>query len=186
MAKPKKVYWDSCVWLRLINGEDGHELCHSVLSAAQRGDVEIWTSSLTLAEVYKFKCESTKSLAVEQDKIFEDYISSDFVVEVQVDHEIAVMSRRLCRHHRELKKPTDGIHLASAIVNNLDEFHSFDHSDLLVLNGNVSRADGLKLHICKPYLMHVETTGLPDNGIDPKQLTFTLMQDLPSAPPDAV
>lgn len=82
--------------------------------------------------------------------LFEKYIESDFVVEVQVDHAIATLSRRLCRQHAILKKPNDGIHLASALLNNLDEFHSFDHDDLIRLNGSVQRADGKTLLMCEP------------------------------------
>jgi predicted nucleic acid-binding protein len=176
LAKVKKVYWDSCVWLRLINQEQDHELCQSVLNAAMRGEVVIWTSSLTLAEVYKFKCDGPKSLAIEHDQLFEDYIASDFVIEVQVDHEIAVMSRRLCRSHAPLKKPNDGIHLASAVVNNIDEFHSFDQDDLLVLAGNVNRADGSILKMCKPYLMP-ETPLEPAAQADERQLSFNVFRE---------
>ena len=145
------MYWDSCVWLRLINDEEGADHCQAVLEAAQRGEVAIWTSSLTLAEVYKFKCEGPKALAESQDALFESYIASDFVVEVQVDHQIAVLARRLCRAHSALKKPPDGIHLASAVIYNLDEFHTFDQDDLLALEGTVMRADGSPLKICKPH-----------------------------------
>lgn len=150
MADTKRVYWDSCVWLRLINGEPGADRCQSVLNRAKAGEVSIWTSSLALAEVYKFKCDGPKALLPDQDAIFEQYIDSDFVVEVQVDHTIALMARRLCRAHPPLKKPNDGIHLASAVINNLDEFHSFDGDDLLVLAGKVMRQDGQPLLICEP------------------------------------
>lgn len=170
LAKVKTVYWDSCVWLRLINEEEDYESCQSVLNAAQRGEVQIWTSSLTLAEVYKFKCDVPKSLAVAQDEIFEAYIASDFVIEVQVDHEIAVMSRRLCRRHLPLKKPNDGIHLASAIVNNIDEFHTFDQDDLLILNGKVNRADGTELMMCKPYEINAQQDALKNLVVDSRQL----------------
>lgn len=81
--------------------------------------MSIWTSSLTLAEVYKFKCDGPKALAIDQDKIFEAYVSSDFVVEVQVDHATASLSRRLCRQHPPLKKPNDDIHLATAVMSNV-------------------------------------------------------------------
>lgn len=146
------MYWDSCVWLRLINEEPGADRCQAVLERAQRGELTIWTSSLTLAEVYKFKCDVPKSLAIEQDKIFEAYIASDFVVEVQVDHAIATLSRRLCRAHVPLKKPNDGIHLATAVLSNVDEFHTFDADDLLVLAGKVHRLDGSILEMCEPYI----------------------------------
>ncbi|MGJ7574549.1 type II toxin-antitoxin system VapC family toxin [Variovorax sp. RB2P76] len=146
----KTVYWDSCVWLRLINDKEEAELCQSTIDCAKRGEVQIWTSSLTLAEVYKFKCEGPKALAAEQDVLFEQYIESEWVVEVQVDHAIATLARRLCREHPPHKKPNDAIHLASAVLNNLDEFHTFDQDDLLVLAGRVLRQDGMLLSICKP------------------------------------
>ncbi len=150
MADPKSVYWDSCVWLRLINGEDGADRCQSVLDRAKAGELMIWTSSLTLAEVYKFKCDGPKALAADQDLLFEQYIESDFVVEVQVDHAIATLARRLCRQHPPLKKPNDGIHLASAVLNNVDHFHTFDADDLLALAGKVNRGDGKILVMCEP------------------------------------
>jgi predicted nucleic acid-binding protein len=152
LADKKTVYWDSCVWITLINDDPEADRCQAVLEAAQRGDLTIWTSSLTLAEVYKFKCDGPRELSEANDLLFEQYISSDFVVEVQVDHQIAVMSRRLCRKYPPLKKPNDGIHLASAIVNNVDEFHTFDKDDLLSLAGRINRADGKMLNICKPPL----------------------------------
>lgn len=150
MAEKKAVYWDSCVWITLINGGEGSARCQAILEAAQAGDLTIWSSSLVLAEVYKFKCDGPKELAEADDVLFESYMSSDFVIEVQVDHDVATQSRRLCRQYVPLKKPNDGIHLASAIINNLDEFHTFDHDDILVLDGRVRRADGKLLKICVP------------------------------------
>ncbi len=120
----------------------------------------IWTSSLTLAEVYKFKCEEPKALAEHHDDLFEAYMASDFVVEVQVDHAIATLSRRLCRAHPPLRKPNDGIHLASAVLSNIDEFHTFDHDDLLVLSGKVLRANGTVLTMMEPQIVPGGTTPL--------------------------
>jgi predicted nucleic acid-binding protein len=150
LADAKTVYWDSCVWLRLINDEDGADRCQAVLESAQRGELTIWTSSLTLAEVYKFKCAGPRALAEEQDAIFEQYMAAEFVIQVQVDHAVGTLSRRLCRAHAPLKKPNDGIHLASAVLNNVDEFHTFDRDDLLPLAGMVKRANGTTLDICEP------------------------------------
>jgi predicted nucleic acid-binding protein len=150
LAEKKAVYWDSCVWITLINGDPGADRCQSVLEAAQAGELTIWTSSLALAEVYKFKCDGPKELALADDALFEEYIASEFVIEVQVDHDIAVMSRRLCRKYAPLKKPNDGVHLASAIISNVDEFHTFDKEDLLVLAGKILRSDGQVLKICEP------------------------------------
>jgi hypothetical protein len=87
LADPRKIYWDSCVWLGLINEEeDKLAACKFVIEKAKAGEVEIWTSTYTLAEVHKRKCEGkTNTLAEAQDHIFEEYLDQDFVVLAQVD-----------------------------------------------------------------------------------------------------
>lgn len=148
----KNVYWDTCTWLTYINGDAGDDDCLYVIECARREEVKIWTSSLSLAEVYKVKCAAgQKALAEARDREFEEYILQGFVQEVQVDHEIAVMSRKLCRAYSPpLRKPTDGIHLASAVLWNVDELHTYDEENLLPLDGKVARQDGKMLRICKP------------------------------------
>jgi predicted nucleic acid-binding protein len=153
LADKKNVYWDSCVWLTLIKEELGYETCEYVIEEAKKGHIQIWTSSLTLAEVYKFKCDNvTKELEEAKDAAFEDYLLQDYVTEVQVDHDIGVKARRLCRQHAFLKKPTDGIHLASALRENLDEFHTTDREDLLRLNGVVKNDNGSSIKLCTPSI----------------------------------
>jgi predicted nucleic acid-binding protein len=155
LANKKKVYWDSCIWLALVKQEPGRLTnCEHVLSLARRGEVEIWTSSLTLAEVFKKQCDGpatpSTGLPEDQDGAFEAFISQDFVVEVQVDHQIGVTARRLLRKHSPLKKPQDGVHLASAVYHDLDEFHTFDAVNLLCLDGLVVTRNGHPLKICEP------------------------------------
>lgn len=151
MASIKKIYWDTCVWLTLINGEEGSKKCEYLIECAKKGEIQIWTSSLSLAEAYKFKCDGNeKQLEADKDVKFEEFIEQDYVVEVQVDHDIGIMSRRLCRQHSKLKKPNDGIHLGSAVLNNIDEFHTFDRENLIPLNGSIKRQDGELLLICEP------------------------------------
>lgn len=152
MADQKNIYWDSCTWLSLINGEPGRvDNCEHIIEQARKGEVRIWISSLTLAEVFKKKCDAgNRSLSEEKDVEFEKFMEQDFVVEVQVDHSIATIARRLLRKHPELKQPNDAIHLATAAINNVDEFHTFDRDNLLVLNAKIKRRDGKELVICEP------------------------------------
>lgn len=154
MAEKKKVYWDTCVWLALINEEAGKaERCRHVLKLARDKEVEIWTSAFTLAEVFKKSCEGRGvSLPETKDLDFEQYVQQDFFVLAQVDYDAGVRARRLLRAHPILKKPADGVHLATAVINNLDEFHTFDEDNLLPLNGQVNRTDGVVLVICVPPL----------------------------------
>jgi hypothetical protein len=46
-------------------------------------------------------------------------------------------------------KPPDAAHLATALISNVDEMHTFD-TKLLSLDGKLDKADGTKLKICKP------------------------------------
>lgn len=149
----KRVYWDSCVWLGLINEEpDKLPRCQHVIQLARAGDVEIWTSALTLAEVFKVTQSggAPQTIPPESDAKFEDFLDQDFVVIAQVDVDTGRLARRLLRQHGKLKKPPDAIHLATAVLNDLDEFHTFDGTNLLPLNGEVNRADGVVLAILWP------------------------------------
>lgn len=126
--------------------------CEHVLKRARLGEVEIWTSALTLAEVFKVKCGGTVAqlMTAADDQKFEDYLNQDFVVIAQVDVDTGRTARRLLRQHSPLKKFPDAIHLATAVLNSLDEFHTFDGENLLPLNGTVNRDDGITLSICVP------------------------------------
>ncbi|MCW5664040.1 MAG: PIN domain-containing protein [Piscinibacter sp.] len=155
MAEKRRVYWDACIWFAVIKQEAGRfARANHVLELARRGDVEIWTSSLTLAEVFRKQCGDPgarhASLTEEQDKPFEEFIAQDFVVEVQLDHGIAVAARRLLRKHPRLKKPQDAVHLATAADCDVDEFHTFDGVNLLPLNGDIFTKAGKALKICNP------------------------------------
>lgn len=149
MSDRKKVYWDACAWLGLINGEaDKAEDLEFVWRKAEHGEVEIWTSTFCLAEVYKVKCENGKTgLASEADAQIDNLFDQDFVHLVQVDLEVARKARELLRAEEKLKKPSDGIHLATAILWNVDQLHTYDSNDLLGLS--VKRADGEDLTICR-------------------------------------
>lgn len=159
MADPIKVYWDSCCWLAFINDEPGKaQRCRYVLKEARLGAYQILTSTLTLAEVFKVTAEkeAIKSgtarfpLPPNKDIEFEKYLLQEFLLMVQVDFDIGIDARRLLRAHQPLKKPADGIHLASALANNVAELHTFDFKNLIPLSGIVTREDGGALKICPP------------------------------------
>jgi predicted nucleic acid-binding protein len=152
LATKKKVYWDSCLWIGLINEEpDKLDACRHVVDLARNGDVEIWTSTYTLAEVFKRKCENAQvGLPEDKDLVFEEFLNQDFVTYAQVDADVGRLARRLLRRYTELKKPTDAVHLATAIIHNCDEMHTTDQENLLPLNGRISRLDRNILLICRP------------------------------------
>jgi predicted nucleic acid-binding protein len=149
---PRRVYWDACTFLGLINQEPGKvNDCRLVWKDAESDDTLIYTSFLSFAEVFKVKCEGpAKPLSEQGDKQIEQLLRQKWIRPIVVDERISVAARRLMRQHSECRKPADGIHLATALALNVDEMHTFDGSDLLKLDGKVLRADGKLLKICPP------------------------------------
>ena len=156
MTDRKKVYWDACAWLGLLNGEtDKAQELEVVWEKAKHGELEIWTSAFCIAEVYKVKCEGGKTgLSPENDDKINDLFDQDWVYIVQVDLAIARLAKSLLRSQAKLSKPSDGIHLATAIHWNVDQLHTWDASDLLGIVCN--RSDGEPLEICKPSMIDGE------------------------------
>lgn len=152
----KKVYWDACAWLGLLNGEsDKARELEVVWRKAELGEVEIWTSAFCIAEVYKVKCESGQtSIAPGDDDKIDYMFDQGFVYIAQVDLEIAKLAKTVLRTHPKLSKPSDGIHLATAIHWNVDQLHTWDASDLLGLD--CERDDGQPLEICIPSMIDDE------------------------------
>ena len=122
-----------------------------MLEQAKVGECEIWTSSFCLAEVFKRKCNGDfVRLAEERDIYFEDLIEQEFIKKVSVDVDVGKVARRLLRRFPKIGKPQDAIHVASCLLNNIDELHTFDREDLLGLDGELERVDRAKLTICEP------------------------------------
>ncbi len=165
-SKIKRVYWDSCNWISLIDPDNEVdkkkvEALEYVYQQAKNKEIEILTSTFTLAEVYRLKCESSKKqLPEDKDKIFEDFIDQEFVIPVAVTREIGIYARRLLRRTGGLKRPQDAIHLASAAISNVDELHTFDGNHLLHLDQQIDRKDGHKLRICLPELPPAKPQGI--------------------------
>lgn len=153
MVDVPKYYWDACLWIELITQSDPDrvERCRYVIDLAKRGEAELWTSAFTLAEVWKKKCDAT-SVGIQEDKdrAFEDYIEGEFIKKINVDVDVGNLARRLLRRYPGLGKPQDAIHVASCLLANLDELHTFDGSDLLKFDGVLPRRDKAKLKVCLP------------------------------------
>ena len=154
----KRVYWDSCTFIGLINQEPGKVTdCRAMWKEAQRGRVTIYTSFFTFTEVFKARCEAglTKPLSEEQDRDIELFFRQKWIKPILLDERIAIAARRLMRTHPECKKPTDAVHLATALALNVEEMNTYDGSDLLKLSGKVNRADGKPLRICPPRVQPI-------------------------------
>ena len=152
-------YWDANIFIAWLKDEkrpsgemDGVREFNKKLEQRQ---IKIVTSTLMLAEILPCK------FPVGVYGLFEDFLKRSNVMTIAVDRKIANLSRDIRAYYDE--HPTedsktistpDAIHLATAIIHNVTQFHTFDaggkgkkHLGLLSLSGNVG---GHNLTICKP------------------------------------
>lgn len=137
MAKVVKLYWDSCAWIGLLNGEpDKKRELEIVYGHAKRGHYEIWTSTLAITEVRRLKAEEkdAKPLSAANLKVINDLFRQPFVKPVPMAVDIAEHARELVRTVPGLGKWQDAVHLASALRWNILIFHTYDADDLIHLN----------------------------------------------------
>ncbi|MDX2103325.1 MAG: PIN domain-containing protein [Alphaproteobacteria bacterium] len=161
LADKPRYYWDACMWIALIKREQGRfDACSYLIEQAQRGKIEIWTSAFTYAEVYKRNCSGASAgIDAADDSSFEDYIEQEFVQLVQVDSDVGRAARRLLRQYPSIGKPQDAVHIASALLLDVHELHTFDRQNLLALDGKLKCQDETPLKIKVP-----PTPPSPDAG----------------------
>jgi predicted nucleic acid-binding protein len=173
---PKRVYWDACTWIALIQREkiqlasgqieDRETMCRMVIEAAKNGSIEILTSTFCLAEVCRHLDKERTS-----DKLAE-FFENDYILLTNVDRLVAERARALMITGYSKIKPPDAVHLATAAVSpRLEEMHTFD-ARLLAIDGLIDKADGAKLKICKP-----------DPGAPPAPLLEAMRRGKPVDPP---
>jgi predicted nucleic acid-binding protein len=155
--KEKIYYWDACIYLAWLKGEESHGKEHMAalkLIAQENFAMKnvIITSVITQIEVLSAK------LTTEQEELFRKSFRSQFHIQYDVDPPIAQKARQF---RESLLNPSakclslpDAIHLATAAIYKADEVLTFDDGQkdkkslgLLELSGN-ERVD--KLVICKP------------------------------------
>lgn len=130
------VYWDTCVFLDLVQGTPDHaQSLNAIAEAAEAGRVRIVTSAFTLAEV--IKTPDLGLLPPEQETLIRDFFENDYIDVVNVDRFVAEEARSIARDHN--LKPPDAVHVATAVLSAVAVLHSYDEK-LLKLNGIVGDA----------------------------------------------
>lgn len=129
----EKLYWDSDCFLGHFKAEAGKaDKCDGVLQRAERGDVLIVTSALTLAEVLWMRGgpRITKDKAELVQKFFRrSYIRVYNVTrKLSEDAQILVWDNDI--------KPKDAIHVATALHLGVDALETFD-ANLIAKSGTV-------------------------------------------------
>ena len=139
-------YWDTCLFLSWLADEsrpssemDG---VREIIERSQRRDCRIMTSVITTVEVLEAK------IPAGVERMFHGLMKR--ISRGGVDTKIAQLAHDIRNYYvsrgiMKVKTP-DAIHVATAILNRAEEFHTFD-GDLLSLSGDVA---GHRLLICKP------------------------------------
>ena len=119
-------YWDSGCFMAIFNKEvERVDKCESVLLAAERGELRIITSALTLTEVIKIKGKPIKADAEDRIRAFFEH---RWIIVRDVDRFIAEQARDFIWEHN--LQPYDAIHLATAYKHKLRHLDTYDRADL--------------------------------------------------------
>lgn len=149
-----RVYWDACCWIAYIQkemptAESGFtekrfELCAQVLKRAVDEQIEIATSSYTLAEVCKMPT-STTSPSINLTGFFDQ----PYVFLIDVNKIVGQKAQSLQLSGVGNLKSQDATHIATAQIANIPIFHTFDKK-LLSLDELIKLNDGNMLRIVMP------------------------------------
>jgi len=162
-----RVYWDACVFITHLAGHSVDTVSASgIIEWAQRVDLGtgiIMTSSISLIEVLEAK------MSAQAKEDFRHLFASPYLHQIACGKKVIDLAAELRNHYaalgvgkktkqKNLSTP-DAIQLASAILNDAAEFHTFDgcgdpkhHKKkptlpLIPLSGNLA---SYKLKICTP------------------------------------
>jgi predicted nucleic acid-binding protein len=163
MAKKGKqaipvYYWDAGVFLAYICEEVGrYETVTNLLEECDNGNVHIWTSTLSIAEVAKGKIDPGKIIPLKvQRKIDALWEPPSRIKLIEVTQSVVKEARNVIRAIHGSKKTgirsVDAIHIASAIQREIKELHTYD-DDLPKF------AEIVDLKIVKPHCDKLPFTG---------------------------
>ena len=128
----ERVYWDSVTFVHRIQQTPEHiDILRAISDEAERGKLEIVTSTFTLCEV---ACLWLGSHADDvQERMIRDFFENPYILLRQVDRRVAELSREIVR---TLKIPgKDAVHVASAVATDCDELQTYDEKHLLRKTG---------------------------------------------------
>lgn len=135
MAESKpKVYWEASPFTAMFNDEANRSpICHAVLLSAQKGDIELHTSTLTLVEVFRVP---TTPQEQDAERRIVKFFANRWIRKHNLDWFVAEEARRLQRQFPHLDG-RDATHLARAVYLGVDILHTYDEDDLIRCNGQI-------------------------------------------------
>lgn len=153
-------YWDSCIFLSLFKNERPEERGKKIrvyFDHCKSGNIQIISSAIMRAEVLD------TGIGEANEKKLEELLSFENFQTISVDDSIAIRAGELRQYFRsdeqkrinqkKILSTPDAIHLATAEIQKVKEFHTYDKSNqdtlgLLPLNGKL-----LELNYSIPIVM---------------------------------
>ena len=121
----ERRYWDSDCFLGWLQEEPGKvDKCGDVLALCERGQVEIVTSTLTIAEVLMLRPKD--ALPKERRTKVESLFARKYIHTMAVTRRIAESARDLVWDHGVAPKDAAAVHVASALSAKADVLNTFD------------------------------------------------------------
>ncbi|WP_418025890.1 type II toxin-antitoxin system VapC family toxin (plasmid) [Paracoccus sp. TD-10] len=119
----EKIYWDSDCFLGHFQAESGKaDKCDGVIERAERGDVLIVTSALTLAEVLWLR--DGPRIAADKAALVQKFFRRSYIRVYNVTRKISESAQVLVWDNDI--RPKDAIHVATAINLKADALETFD------------------------------------------------------------
>jgi len=143
-------YWDASVFEAYVKEEDGRcETVTNMLEECDNGNMYIWTSALSIAEVTRGNAEPGKIVTLKvQNKIDALWEPPSRIKLIEATQMVAKEARNVIRaihgNARTGIRSIDAVHLASAIQKEIKEVHTYD-------DGMCKWAKILDLKIVKPH-----------------------------------
>jgi predicted nucleic acid-binding protein len=129
----ERIYWDSDCFVAWFNDETGKaECCDGVIQRAERGEVLIVTSTLTLAEVLWMRGQ--KRLSADKAEKVQKFFRRSYIRLYNVTRKIAENAQTYVWENGI--KPKDAIHVSTAINLEVNALETFD-GGLLKKSGKV-------------------------------------------------
>ena len=130
MSNPPLSYLDACAVLAYLNNQPGRaEHLEALFEEAERGNVRLVTSTITLAEV-AYVQETHPAADVDADTLIDNLLLDRRIITfVECTEDIARRARRYVRPaagRAKRLKLADAIHLSSAVAAGVDSFLTYD------------------------------------------------------------